>query len=548
MKNIKIINFLKIKNYKTDDKIKLYGWVKRKRVLSNLVFLIIFDSYSSLQVVIPKQWSKMIKIGDYVRFEGVIKLKESKNKKINDYELLADTYTIINKSKELPFNFLENTDISENIRMKYRYLDLRRENAKDLIIKRHLIINQIRKYFIKNNFIEIETPTLTSSTNEGAKEFETVSSISPNHVSYSLAQSPQIYKQLLMASGFSKYFQIARCYRDEKLRNDRQPEFTQLDIEMMHAKEDIIKEYIEDMFVNILKNVFNKKIIIPFKTINYDDAISKYGTDSPDLRYNLQIDKLNEVFKNNKSNFFKSYTCGFIVEKQFFTNSEIKKLQQKVLKDYSNNLAVLQFNNNEIKGSFKKLLSDKEIINIKKLYSKINNFSLFISSGTFLNTSKGLGSVRTQIAINRNLINKDPLCFVWVQNWPLLEFNDIDKKWQAVHHPFTMWKDNGEKIDFKKKYSKAYDIILNGCEIGGGSIRIHTKENQLKMFKALNMKDKEIEQFNYFLTALDYGTPPHGGIALGIDRICMLLCNTKSIREVIAFPKQTNGKEGMIKW
>ena len=499
-------NSFTIKN--VGEVVSLYGWVNKTRNLGGVIFIDLRDRSGIIQLAIKpdnKYYKQALEIkNEYVlKVEGAIIERESKNKNLNTGEIEVDVTNleILNTSIELPFD-LNNTTALEDTRLKYRYLDLRKENLKEKLIKRHEITFAVREYFNNNGFLEIETPVLCKSTPEGARDYLVPSRV--NHGKfYALPQSPQIFKQLLMIGGMERYFQIAKCFRDEDLRADRQPEFTQIDVEMSFVNEDDVMSMAEGMIAYVFKKVKNIDIKLPLMKMKYDDAINCYGSDKPDLRFEM---KLND--------FVHTYT--------------------------KNNLTYLKYNE-EVTGSIVKNLTTEEINNIKSNLNIENNDLVLILGGNKKEVKQALGALRCKIAKDLNLIDSNVYKMLWVVDFPSFEYSEEEHKYVACHHPFTSPKDSDvDKLltDKASCYSKAYDIVINGYEAGGGSIRIHDQEVQRKMFEALELTDEQIKnKFGFFVEALKYGTPPHGGLAFGLDRLVMLLTNTENIRDVIAFPK-----------
>ena len=453
---------------------------------------------------------------------------------------------ILNASIELPFD-LNNTTALEDTRLKYRYLDLRKENLKEKLIKRHEITFAVREYFNNNGFLEIETPVLCKSTPEGARDYLVPSRV--NHGKfYALPQSPQIFKQLLMVGGMERYFQIAKCFRDEDLRADRQPEFTQIDVEMSFVTEEDVMSMAEGMIAYVFKKVKNIDVELPLMKMKYDDAINYYGSDKPDLRFEMKLNDITNILKDTSFSMYSNIIgengiINAIVVKNKaldYSRKELDKLNDFVHTYTKNNLTYLKYNE-EVTGSIVKNLTTEEIDNIKSALNIENNDLVLILGGNKKEVKQALGALRCKIARDLNLIDSNVYKMLWVVDFPSFEYSEDEHKYVACHHPFTSPKDSDvDKLltDKASCYSKAYDIVINGYEAGGGSIRIHDQEVQKKMFEALELTDEQIKnKFGFFVEALKYGTPPHGGLAFGLDRLVMLLTNTENIRDVIAFPK-----------
>ena len=449
---------------------------------------------------------------------------------------------------------MNDTTALEDTRLKYRYLDLRRTEIKEKLEVRHRITFAIREYLNKLNFLEIETPILCKSTPEGARDYLVPSRIF-NGRFYALPQSPQIFKQLLMVGGMERYFQIAKCFRDEDLRADRQPEFTQVDMEMSFVSEDDVMNLTEGLIAYIFKQVKNIDIKLPLKRMKYDDAIEYYGSDKPDLRFDMKINDITDIFKNTEFTIFKDILdnngiINCLVVKNsasVFSRKDIDKLTDFVKTYKAKGLAYLKIDN-EVTGSIAKVITNEELNNLKeKLNLESNDLVLIISDKKQI-VKQALGALRLHLGKKLNLIS-DNYELLWVVDFPSFEYSEEEGRYMACHHPFTAPKDSDiDKLltDKANCYSKAYDIVINGYEAGGGSIRIHDQEVQKKMFEALELTDEQIkEKFGFFVDALKYGTPPHGGLALGLDRLTMLLTNTENIRDVIAFPKTASASDLM---
>ncbi len=544
-------NSFTIKN--VGEVVSLYGWVNKTRNLGGVIFIDLRDRSGIIQLAIKpdnKYYKQALEIkNEYVlKVEGAIIERESKNKNLNTGEIEVDVTNleILNTSIELPFD-LNNTTALEDTRLKYRYLDLRKENLKEKLIKRHEITFAVREYFNNNGFLEIETPVLCKSTPEGARDYLVPSRV--NHGKfYALPQSPQIFKQLLMVGGMERYFQIAKCFRDEDLRADRQPEFTQIDVEMSFVNEDDVMSMAEGMIAYVFKKVKNIDIKLPLMKMKYDDAINYYGSDKPDLRFEMKLNDITDILKDTSFSMYSNIISengiinAIVVKNKAldYSRKELDKLNDFVHTYTKNNLTYLKYNE-EVTGSVVKNLTTEEINNIKSNLNIENNDLVLILGGNKKEVKQALGALRCKIAKDLNLIDSNVYKMLWVVDFPSFEYSEEEHKYVACHHPFTSPKDSDvDKLltDKASCYSKAYDIVINGYEAGGGSIRIHDQEVQRKMFEALELTDEQIKnKFGFFVEALKYGTPPHGGLAFGLDRLVMLLTNTENIRDVIAFPK-----------
>ena len=544
------------------DTIELYGWVSKVRNLGGLIFIDLRDRSGIIQLVVNPdsncyQEANKLKSEYVIKIKGVVEKREKINENLEtgEIEINVENIDVLNTSCELPFEISDNTTALEDTRLKHRYLDLRRNSIKDNLLIRHKITMSARNYLDSLSFMEVETPVLCKSTPEGARDYLVPSRINKGSF-YALPQSPQIFKQLLMVGGIERYFQIAKCFRDEDLRADRQPEFTQIDVEMSFVDEEDVMDVAEGLVCDIFDKVKNIKLKRPFMKMKYDDAIKFYGTDKPDLRFDMKINDITDIFKNNSANLFKNILdsngiINAIVVKDAndkFSRKEIDKLTDFVKKYKATGLAYLKIAD-ETTGSIIKLISDSELELLKTRLELKNNDLVFIIMGDYNIVKTSLGSLRINLAKRLDLIDSDIYKVLWVTDFPSFEWSEEENRFISCHHPFTMPKDSDvDKLinDKAHCYSKAYDIVINGYEAGGGSIRIHDNEIQEKMFEALELSKEEIEaKFGFFVEALKYGTPPHGGFALGLDRMTMLLANTDNIRDVIAFPKTASASDLM---
>jgi len=546
------------------QKVKLSGWVNKIREKGFIIWVDLRDRYGITQLVFDKDRSndKIFTTASQLGREFVIEVegsvieRKSINENINtgEIEILVTSLIILNKSLTPPFTIENESDGGEELRMKYRYLDIRREPIKENLIFRHSLSLEVRNYLSENNFIDVETPYLIKSTPEGARDFIVPSRLNPDHY-YALPQSPQIFKQLLMIGGIDKYYQIVKCFRDEDLRADRQPEFTQIDCEMSFVnQEDVLQQ-----FEGLMKRIFSKFLgsnNVTFDRMTYESALEKYGTDKPDLRYELLINNISDEVKGKNFQIFDNNelsVCINVKGKSDLTRKEIDEITDWVKRPQigaSGLLWIKHNNDSSLKSSFDKFFSESDLGVISEKISSKPGDIIFILSGEYKKTLEQLGSLRIELASRFNLIDHEKICPLWVTDFPLFEWDEEENRFFSMHHPFTSPKP--EFLDIlnkepEKVLANAYDLVLNGNEIGGGSIRIHDFDTQMKVFELLGMsKEEYTSQFGFLIEALKYGAPPHGGIAFGLDRLAAVLKGKDVIRDFIAFPKNNSGKDLMI--
>ena len=552
------------------QEVVLMGWAQKRRDHGGVIFIDLRDRSGIAQVTAsPETCSQEVFVtADSVRSEYVLAVRGTVrqrpegmvNEKLasGEIDVVATELVILNKAKTPPFYLTDDVDVDETIRLKYRYLDLRRPEMKNNIILRHRVVKAMRDYMDEQGFLEIETPILQKSTPEGARDYLVPSRVHEGEF-FALPQSPQQFKQLLMVAGMEKYFQIARCFRDEDLRADRQPEFTQLDMELSFVDEDDIMTLNEGLIRHIFKVALDRDIPTPFRRMTWDEAMNKYGSDKPDLRFGLEMVDLSDIADGCGFKVFAQTVANGGVVKAINAKGGVHKLSRRDIDALTKYVAIygakgLAYfhisDENEVKSPLLKFLSEAEV---KAIFDRVGaepGDIIFCVADTFKTTCDALGHLRLELGKRFGLIDEDALCFLWVTEFPLLEWDDETQRYYAMHHPFTcpMLEDVPlMETDPGKVRARAYDMVLNGVEVGGGSIRIHEAELQEKMFKLLNMTPEEYtEQFSGLLNAFQYGAPPHGGLAFGVDRLLMLMAKRETIRDVIPFPKTQSAMDVMM--
>ena len=538
--------------------VTLMGWVQRRRDHGGLVFIDLRDRTGVIQVVFnPQEDPVTHEKSHQVRSEFVLAVQGKVRNRPDDMlnpklatgaiEVFIHTLMVLNQAQTPPFMIEEHIDVTEAVRLKYRYLDLRRPHIQKNLMLRHQVARITREFLNRNNFIEVETPVLTKSTPEGARDYIVPSRVNQGMV-YALPQSPQLFKQLLMMSGMDRYYQIVKCFRDEDLRADRQPEFTQIDIEMSFISEEIIMDLMEEFMVELFDKVLGIELPRPFPRLTYREAVGRYGLDRPDVRYGMELINVTDIVREAEFNLFKQVAASGGVVKAINAKGA-SNLSRKNLDDLieftkiygAKGLAWIKVNPDGWQSPIAKFFNDTEKAGLTDMLNAEPGDVLFFSADDAPIVNEVLGQLRVKLAQDLGLIPEDDYRFTWVTTFPMFEYNAEEKRLAAMHHPFTSPLD--EDLEYleespEKVRSRAYDLVLNGNEIGGGSIRIHRPDVQQRVFKALNIGPEEAnEKFGFLIEALAYGAPPHGGIAFGLDRLVMLLAKTGSIRDVIAFPK-----------
>lgn len=561
--SMKTINNASLNLSQVGKEVTLYGWVSKVRNLGGLLFVDLRDRSGIVQLVVHPEseyyeTATTLRNEFVIKVQGIVSERESKNKNIptGEIEIEVSSLEIINKAHDLPFEISDHTTALEDTRLKYRYLDLRRPVLQQNLMIRHHIMTSVREYLNQLDFVEVETPVLFKSSPEGARDYLVPSRVNKGKF-YALPQSPQLLKQLLMIGGMERYYQIAKCFRDEDLRADRQPEFTQIDLEMSFVDQDDIMTLTEEMIKKVFKDVKNIDIQTPLLRMTYEEAINSYGSDKPDLRFDMKIQDITDVFVNTSFQVFRNVLenhgiINALVVKNKADLYSRKKLDQltEFVKTYRvSGLAYLKYNGGEWTGSIRKVLSDEELNQIyNKLGIEENDLVLIVADQKKL-VKTSLGALRLKLGKDLELIHPDDYKLLWVVDFPVFEYSEEEGRYMACHHPFTMpYEEDMDKLKTQPDVAraKAYDIVINGYEVGGGSIRIHQADIQEKMFDALGFtKESAQEKFGFFMDAFAYGTPPHGGLALGLDRLTMLLAGTDNIRDVIAFPKTASASDLM---
>jgi len=542
--------------------VSLKGWVHRRRDHGGLIFIDLRDREGIVQVVFnPDRRGNVHSMAHELRSEYVISVSGevsprpsgTENTKLptGEIEILANQMEILNISKTPPFAIDEETEVAETLRLKYRYLDLRRDSLRDNLQFRYRFIRSVREFLHEKGFIDVETPFLTKSTPEGARDYLVPSRLNPGHF-YALPQSPQLFKQILMVAGFDRYYQIVKCFRDEDLRADRQPEFTQIDLEMSFVEREDVLSLMEEMLKFAFKETKGVVLVTPFPRMSYSDVIDRYGIDKPDIRFGLELKDITDIASEVEFRVFKQtieqkgIVKGFAAKGQAgLSRRELDELTEFAKGYGAQGLAWIKVTENGFESPITKFFSQGQLNSISlRLAAEVGDLMIFVADKSKV-VNDTLAQLRLLIGNRLNLINKDEFKFLWVLDFPLLEWDKEEKRYVAMHHPFT--SPMIEDIPFLdsdplRVRAKAYDIVMNGSEIGGGSIRIHSRDIQRKMFERLGIGEEEANvKFGFLLEALEYGAPPHGGIAFGLDRIIMLMTGAESIRDVIAFPKTQKG-------
>ena len=547
------------------EKVTVKGWVQKRRDLGGLIFIDLRDRTGLVQIVFnPEENKEQWTIADKCRNEYVIEVSGTvtKRESINDdmptgqIEIIADEIKILNEAKTTPIEINDNTKVNDETRLEYRYLDLRRPKMYQNIALRSKLTHAVREYLDQNGFLDIETPYLAKSTPEGARDYLVPSRIQKGHF-YALPQSPQIIKQLLMAAGMDRYYQIVRCFRDEDLRGDRQPEFTQIDIETSFLSAEEIQAYTEGLIAKVMKEIKGIDVELPFARMTYQEAMERYGSDKPDTRFGMELVNVSEIVKDLDFKVFADTVNNGGQVKAINAKNAADKYSRKLIDqkaDYlkrfgAKGLAWLKVEDGDLKGPIAKFITEAAKEQLMQVMAAENNDLLLFVADSAKVVAASLDALRRDLADELGLVNKNQFNFLWVTDWPLLEYDEEAGRYVSMHHPFTMPKeDDVDKLATNpaEVQAEAYDIVLNGYELGGGSLRIYKRQIQEQMFAALGFDQEEMnDQFGFLLEALDYGFPPHGGIALGLDRFAMLLAGEDNIREVIAFPKNNRAIDVM---
>lgn len=546
-----------------EETVTLNGWVDNRRDLGGVIFIDMRDRYGITQVVFEPTYNEIAhELGKKLRSEFVISIEgkvrkrpegtENSNLNTGSVDVMVNKLTILNEAETPPFQIKDEIDVSEELRLKYRYLDLRRNRMQNNMALRHKFYQIVRNYFDSKDFIEIETPILMKSTPEGARDFLVPSRMHKGSF-YALPQSPQTYKQLLMVSGYDRYFQIVKCFRDEDLRADRQPEFTQIDVEMSFIDEETIYSTVEGLIKKLYKDLKGKELELPVQRLKYDEAMEKYGSDKPDLRFEMEMKTLNDTFATSEFRVFKdTIENGGIITSMVvkgcgdYTRNQLDVITEFTKKLGAGGLIWMRVKEEGLEAPIAKFLADEEKQSIiDTLGAKVGDLVLIVS-GPKIKTLSIMGNLRLEMARRLELLENSSVDkFIWITHFPLFEWDDETQRFYAMHHPFTAPQDSDIELlesDPGKVYARAYDLVMNGNEIAGGSLRIYNSELQSKMFSALGISEEEAnDKFGFLMNGFKYGAPPHGGIAFGLDRMVMLFANESSIRDVIAFPKTSSG-------
>ncbi|QCZ36510.1 aspartate--tRNA ligase [Mycoplasma nasistruthionis] len=532
-----------------NKEVTLYGWVANKRRFGELNFVDLRDKFGITQLVFntPIHFTKE----SVLKVTGKVVARKDPNLDLStgQVEVLVSDYQVLSLSKEqLPFQIRDDIEVKEELRLEYRYLDLRRPVMQKNIKFRNDFIFALREFLQKNDFTEIETPILSKATPEGARDFLVPTRNDANQF-YALPQSPQLFKQLLMIANFEKYYQVARCFRDEDLRKDRQPEFTQLDIEVSFTDVEVFQSYIEKMIAYAIKQTLNKEIKVPFDRVDFDECIDKYGTDKPDFRYTKFLQSVPEFCNSSDFSIIKDAPSKRLLKiDELITKKDFKKLEEIAKKNGVNALFYFTYDNQVVETNYANKIPAEEIQQLVNS-QEVKNGSYFVCVGKYDKVSQALGALRVELNSWYNWANPDQLDFKWIINWPMFEYDENNNSWAAAHHPFTQFEtpmDQLDSLDKSQIKARSYDLVLNGFELGSGSARIHDANMQQKMFEMIGLdKQAQEDKFGFFLKAFEYGIPPHCGIGLGLDRLVMLLTNQPTIREVIPFPKNSKNQDMM---